>query len=99
MLNIRSLSAYLGLAPLALLASKEISRILAVWKCFRRKGRKKDAMKMERLSKNTVKGADCKEERYEGWEHAPSQDSGSLVQDLGLPSEAAAHPLPARPGW
>lgn len=47
MLNIGSLLAYLVLALIALLPLKEISRILAVWKCFRRKVREKDAMKKE----------------------------------------------------
>lgn len=58
-----------------------MSRILAVWQCFRRKVRKKDAVKI----KNTVKGAGHKEKRCEGRRVVPSQDSGLLVQAVGLP--------------
>lgn len=51
------------LVLIVLLPLKEISRASAVWKCFRRKGRKKGTVKKEWLSKNTTRGADCKEER------------------------------------
>lgn len=74
----------------------EISRILAIWKCFRRKGRK-DAMKREWLSKNTVKGQTVKRKGTKVGSVVSSQDS-LLVQAVGLPSGAAAHPLPARKG-
>lgn len=42
---------------------KVVDWLLHIWKCFRRKGRKKGTVRKEWLSKNTMRGADCKEER------------------------------------